>query len=234
MQKYGDMFPPGIETLDQLMEHLQRQMAQMQSLLQSLSPEARDELRRLMDELLQDDSLRMELAKLGSLMQSLMPPSELAERYPFFGDDPMSLQQAMGLMSQLQDMDRLESQLERGSFRLQDVDRGLAEELLGPDARQSLDQLRQLTELLEKAGYVERKDRRLELTPRGMRRIGQGALREIFNQLKKTRNGQHRIAPVGQGVDAGEELKAYEFGDPFLMDMKETLFNSLERQGRGV
>src|SRR5205085_289000 len=51
MQKYGDMFPPGIETLDQLLEHLQRQMAQMQSLLQSLSPEARDELRRLMDEL---------------------------------------------------------------------------------------------------------------------------------------------------------------------------------------
>jgi uncharacterized protein with von Willebrand factor type A (vWA) domain len=81
---------------------------------------------------------------------------------------------------------------------------------------------------------VERRDRRLELTPRGMRRIGQGALREIFNQLKKSRIGQHRIAPTGQGVDAGDELKLYEFGDPFLLDMKETLFNSLERQGRGI
>src|SRR5215471_17090005 len=40
MQKYGQMFPPGIETLDQLLEHLQRQMAQMQSLMQSLSPQA--------------------------------------------------------------------------------------------------------------------------------------------------------------------------------------------------
>src|SRR2546429_4837736 len=99
MQKYGQMFPPGIETLDQLLEHLQRQMAQMPSLMQSLSPQARDELRRLMDELLQDDALRMELAKLGSLMHSLMPPSELAERYPFFGDESMSLQQAMGMMS---------------------------------------------------------------------------------------------------------------------------------------
>jgi len=38
MEKYGRMFPPGIETLDQLLEHLQRQMAQMQSLMQSLSP----------------------------------------------------------------------------------------------------------------------------------------------------------------------------------------------------
>src|SRR5437588_4494141 len=157
MQKYGDMFPPGIESLDQLLEHQQRQMAQMQSLLQSLSPEAREELNRLMDELLQDDSLRLELMRLGSMMNSLMPPSELTERYPFFGDDPLSMQEAMGLMDRLQQMDRLESQLERGSFRLDDVDPRLAQELLGPQARQSLDQLSRISEILEKAGYIEQK-----------------------------------------------------------------------------
>jgi len=85
-----------------------------------------------MDELLQDDSLRLELARLGAMMQQLMPPSELTERYPFFGDEPLSLQEAMGLMDRLQRMDRLESQLERGSFRLDDVDRGLLEQTLGP------------------------------------------------------------------------------------------------------
>jgi len=234
MQKYGQMFPPGIETLDQLLEHLQRQMAQMQSLMQSLSPQARDELRRMMDELLQDDSLRLELARLGAMMQQLMPPSELTERYPFFGDEPLSLQEAMGLMDRLQRMDRLESQLERGSFRLDDVDRGLLEQTLGPEARQQLDRMRQMTEVLEKAGYVERRDRRLELTPRGMRRIGQGALREIFDQLKKSRLGQHQMRSMGQGVDAGDEIKRYEYGDPFLLDLNETLFNALQRSGRGV
>jgi uncharacterized protein with von Willebrand factor type A (vWA) domain len=234
MNKYGQMFPPGIETLDQLLEHLQRQMAQMQSLLRSLSPEARAELRRMMDELLQDDSLRLELARLAAMMQQTMPPSELTERYPFFGEDPLSLQEAMGLMERLQAMDRLESQLERGSFRLDDVDRGLAEQLLGPQARQQLDRMRQVTEVLEKAGYVERRERRLELTPRGMRRIGQGALRDIFDQLKKARIGQHKLASGGLGTDASEELKPYEYGDPFLLDMKETLFNSLQREGQGV
>jgi len=234
MQKYGQMFPPGIETLDQLLEHLQRQMAQMQSLMQSLSPQARDELRRMMDELLQDDSLRLELARLGAMMQQLMPPSEMTERYPFFGDEPLSLQEAMGLMERLQGMDRLESQLERGSFRLDDVDRGLLEQTLGPEARQQLDRMRQMTEVLEKAGYVERRDRRLELTPRGMRRIGQGALREIFDQLKKSRLGHHNTRNTGQGVEPGEEVKAYEYGDPFLLDMNETLFNSLQREGRGL
>jgi uncharacterized protein with von Willebrand factor type A (vWA) domain len=234
MQKYGQMFPPGIETLDQLLEHLQRQMAQMQSLMQSLSPQARDELRRMMDELLQDDSLRLELARLGAMMQQLMPPSEMTERYPFFGDEPLSLQEAMGLMERLQGMDRLESQLERGSFRLDDVDRGLLEQTLGPDARQQLDRMRQMTEVLEKAGYVERRDRRLELTPRGMRRIGQGALREIFDQLKKSRLGHHNTRNTGQGIEPGEEVKPYEYGDPFLLDMNETLFNALQREGRGL
>src|SRR5438270_13217427 len=47
MEEYGGMFPPGINSLDERREHLQRQMSQMQSLLQSLSPEARDELRQM-------------------------------------------------------------------------------------------------------------------------------------------------------------------------------------------
>src|SRR5579859_5670677 len=234
MEKFGDMFPPGINSLEDLMEHLQRQMAQMQSLLQSLSPEAREELRQLMDELLQDDSLRAELTRLGALMQSMMPPSSLSERYPFFGEDPLGLQQAMSLMDQLQGIDRLESQLERGSFRLDDIDRANLEGLLGPQTRADLDRLRQIRELLEKSGYVERRDRRLELTPKGMRRIGQSALRDIFDQLKKTRLGQHRLAQAGTGVEAGDELKPYEYGDPFFVDLEETLFQSLQREGRGV
>src|SRR5437868_15467638 len=168
MQRFGDMFPSGINSLDELLEHLQRQMAQMQSLLQSLSPDARDELRQMMDALLQGDSLRLELARLSGFMQAMMPPSELSERYPFFSDDPLSMGEAMGLMERLQQMDRLESQLERGSFRPDDVDRSLAQELLGPEARQALDQLRQLTDLLEKAGYGELKGRRLGLTALGI------------------------------------------------------------------
>jgi len=234
MERYGDMFPPGINSLDELLEHLQRQMAQMQSLLQSLSPEAREELRQMMDALLQDDSLRLELARLSGFMQAMMPPSEMAERYPFFGEDPLSMGEAMGLMERLQQMDRLESQLERGSFRPDDVDRSLAQQLLGDEARQALDQLRKLTEVLEKAGYVERKGRRMELTPRGMRRIGQSALRDIFDQLKKTRMGQHQLFRGGIGNDASDELKDYEYGDPFLLDLKETLFNSLVREGPKV
>src|SRR5258706_15059626 len=117
------MFPPGIQSLEEVLEHLQRQMAQMQSLLHSMSPEAREELRQMMDALLQDDSLRLELARLSGFMQAMMPPSEMAERYPFFGEDPLSMGEAMGLMERLQQMDRLQAQLGAGSFRPRDRDR---------------------------------------------------------------------------------------------------------------
>ncbi|MGH7902607.1 MAG: VWA domain-containing protein [Candidatus Dormibacteraceae bacterium] len=231
MDRHGDLLPPGIESLEQLTEHLQRQMAQMESLLRSLSPEARAELGRMMDEVLRDPTLREEMARLGALMGSMMPPSELSARYRFLGEDPLSMQQAMGLMERLQEMDRLESHLGRGSFRIDDVDRHLAEQLLGPEARTSLDRLRQVVQVLERAGYVERRDRRLELTPRGMRKIGQRALGDIFTQLKKSRAGQHRVADAGLGAEAAEELKPYEYGDPFLVSLRETLFNSLQREG---
>ncbi|MBO0703930.1 MAG: VWA domain-containing protein [Candidatus Dormibacteraeota bacterium] len=234
MERFGHFFPPGIENLDQLMEHLQRQMAQMESLMRSMSPEARAELQQMMDQLLQDDSLRLELAKLAAQMQQMMPPSELSDRYPFFGDEPLDLQEAMSLMDRLQQMDRLESQLERGSFRLDDIDRQLLQQTLGPQARRDLDRLGQVVEVLEKAGYVEQKGRRLELTPRGMRRIGQAALRDIFEQLKKSRLGQHRIDNAGQGTDPADEQKLYEYGDPFLLDLKDTLFESLSREGPSV
>jgi uncharacterized protein with von Willebrand factor type A (vWA) domain len=74
----------------------------------------------------------------------------------------------------------------------------------------------------------------MELTPRGMRRIGHSALRDIFDQLKKTRMGQHQLSRGGLGTDASDELKDYEYGDPFLLDLKETLFNSLVREGPKV
>src|SRR5438445_141371 len=211
-----------------LMERIARQRNEQ---LDRLPDDLGGQVKALRDYEFVDDEAHQ---KFEELMQGMMPPSELSERYPFFGEDPLSMGEAMGLMERLQQMDRLESQLERGSFRPDDVDRLLAQQLLGDEARQAIDQLRKLTDVLEKAGYVERKGRRMELTPRGMRRIGQSALRDIFDQLKKTRMGQHQLWRGGLGNDASDELKDYEYGDPFLLDLKETLFNSLVREGPKV
>src|SRR5207302_11290162 len=85
MEQHRDDVPPGIESLEDLMEHLQRQASAMQSLLENMDPEQRAELEAMMDELLRDDRLRMDLARLGqNLSQMGFAPDP--RRFPFRGN----------------------------------------------------------------------------------------------------------------------------------------------------
>lgn len=233
MQKHGRYFPPGINNLEGLMEHLQRRMAQAQSLLQSMTPEMRQSLQSLMDNLLRDDRLKWELAQMGALLQQLHPMDPA--QYPFQGDEPLALSEAMRLMGQLQDMDQLEQGLKEAqrSYDLNGIDSEKVQELLGEDARDQLEQLKNLARLLEDAGYVQRKGNSLELTPKGVRQIGQKALREVFQHLKRDRLGKHESSLRGVGGERSDETKPYEFGDAFQLDLERTLMNSLAREGAG-
>src|SRR5205807_8288112 len=59
MQRFGHFFghnPP--KTLDELIQHLERQMAQMESLMQSLSPEMRQQMQDLIETTLNDPELQ--------------------------------------------------------------------------------------------------------------------------------------------------------------------------------
>lgn len=234
-QKYGDMFP-GINSFDELMEHMFRQMSQLQSLMNSMSADQRQQLQQMMDSVLQDDRLKWDLAQLGAGMQQLFPDRRFGSRYPFRGDNPMSLAEAMNSMDRLQGLDDLERQLKSAhSFsNLERVDQEKMRDLLGDDAARSLDQLRELAKLLEESGYVRRNGDKLELTPRGVRKIGQKALRDIFAQLRKDSFGRHEANVRGGGGDRTEESKRYEFGDAFHLDINRTIMNSIMRDGSGT
>ena len=67
LSRYGSVFP-GAQTLDDIIEQLASRMAQMQSLMQSLSADQRQELQDMMDALLQDDRLRWDLAQLAATL----------------------------------------------------------------------------------------------------------------------------------------------------------------------
>jgi uncharacterized protein with von Willebrand factor type A (vWA) domain len=234
MDKWGQMFP-GAENLEQLVDQLQKQMAQMQSLMDSMSPSQRRQLQEMMDAALQDPELRQELGELAYNLEQLAPMGDMRQRYSFRGDEPMSLQEAMKLMDDLQGLDRMERQLREAedSADLEGIDTEELRRLLGDEAAQALEQLKQLRKILEDAGYIEKKGDQWELTPRAIRKIGQKALRDIFSQLKKDRVGRHETDHRGVGGDRTDDTKVYEFGDPFLLDLKGTVMNAVERQGPG-
>jgi uncharacterized protein with von Willebrand factor type A (vWA) domain len=236
MAKWGQNFP-GVESLDQLIEQIGRQMAAMQSLMQSLTPEQRQQLDEMMRGLmLQDERLEAQMRQLALNLSEFLPLDEMARRYPFKGDEELSMQEAMRLLREMQEMDDLEREI-RGVRALEDldqVDRERVERLIGPEAAEDLERLKELTKQLEDAGYLEREGDELSLTARAIRKIADQALRDVFAVLKRDRLGGHAIDRRGAGGDQTDETKAYEFGDPFLLDLKETVMNALERGGPGT
>ena len=235
MQQFGPMFGPNPpQNFEELMERLQQQMAQMQSMLNSMSPETRQELEDALNAVLDPETQR-EMAEFANLMGQMMPLDELARQYPFLGDDSLTMEQAMEMMRQMQDLDRLEQSLQEAmrTGRLDDVDPEQLAELLGEDARRAWEQLDRLRQLLKDAGYVTGDDQ-LELTARGIRRIGQKALREVFIHLKKDRLGNHELDTRGAGGDILGDTKTYEFGDPFQLDMQASIKNAILRGGPSV
>jgi uncharacterized protein with von Willebrand factor type A (vWA) domain len=229
LAKHGRFFP-GARTFDDIIDQLAQRMAAMQSLMRSLSPAQRAELESMMEALLRDDRLLIDLAELASNLDLLLPGG-LGDRVRFSGDESLSLDGALQQIARLQAMERLEDALMDidGPGDLASIDRGEVRELVGDDAVRDLDALDDLARRLEDAGYLTRDGDRLELTPRGTRKIGQQVLDDLFARLRRDAFGGHRIDRQGRGGEREETTKPYEFGDPFHLDLRGTLRNALMR-----
>jgi uncharacterized protein with von Willebrand factor type A (vWA) domain len=237
MQRYGDFFPQHPATLDELLEQLAQQMAAMQNMLDSMTPEQRAQLQGLADQLLEDMDLRWQVSRLGANLRSAFPQAGWDRRpYDFSGQDPLGFADAAALMNELGDMDQLENLLTSAPSpgALADVDLDRARELLGEQDARSLARLTDLAKMLQDAGLIELREGRYELTPRGMRRIGANALDELFSHLARDKMGRHEVRPAGAGHERAYETKAYEFGDPFHLNIERTVRNAVQRAGGGT
>src|ERR1700730_8864712 len=84
MQRFGHFFGPNPpKTLDELIQHLEQQMAQMESLMQSLSPEMRQQMQDLIASTLNDPELHDQMAELAAQLELLSPAPRVASRYAF-------------------------------------------------------------------------------------------------------------------------------------------------------
>ncbi|MDE0064997.1 MAG: VWA domain-containing protein [Gammaproteobacteria bacterium] len=230
MDEFGDMFgdkPP--RSLDELLENMRAQMAAAQSLLNSMSAAQRAELQSMLQSRFGDPELDAELRKLVKELDFL---DFEGGQYRFDGSERLDLEAALDLMNEMQNIDELIREVqeaERGAG-LDRIDRELLRDFMGDDAVENLDNLKELLDALEEAGYVRATgDNRWELTPRGSRMIGQQALGEIYQRLKNQNLGNHAVPEEGRFGERLEQTKAYEFGDPFHPHMPRTIRNAVFR-----
>jgi uncharacterized protein with von Willebrand factor type A (vWA) domain len=190
-----------------------------------------DDLDALMESL--SSMTEEQLQQLSDMMSQMQQLEQLLNQYPFQGSQRMGMGEAGQLLGQMRGLERFLRWGQRGMGDPSELDLDEIRQLLGDEAYEHLKYLQNVEQMLEEEGYVVRTNHGLKLTPKGIRKIGDKALREIFQMLNKSRWGNHSTSLRGSQGDRMEETKKYEFGDPLNVNIRETLMNALERRKKG-
>jgi uncharacterized protein with von Willebrand factor type A (vWA) domain len=199
MDRHGEFFPSQPETLEELVDDLARRAAAQQRLMDSLTPQQRQELGELMQgamdlDLAKPDGAARRRAARGPARPAVGRPRADARRAGHGdgrGDDRAA---------ELADLDDLADALaqDHPGASLEDIDEAAVQRALGRSAVDDVAALRRIERELLDQGYLVRDARgRLELSPRAVRRLGATALRTVFAQLSAKGRGGHDVRDAG-------------------------------------
>ncbi len=234
MERHGEFFPEQPESIEELIDALARRQAAAQRMLASLSPEQREQLGQLMNQALADADLASQMAQLSDNLRALRPgldresPSGMRP-----GGESLGYSEAVQAVAEIADLEALEAQLSQADVgsTLDDVDVEMLERRLGPAAVRDFEALRDLERELENQGYLSRGDDGLRLTPRAVRRLGQTALRRVFDQLAASGHGDHDDHRTGAADEPTGLTRSWVFGDELPLDAPRTVANALRQRG---
>ncbi|MEP6855523.1 MAG: VWA domain-containing protein, partial [Pedococcus sp.] len=220
--------------VDELIDALARRQAAAARMMASLSPEQREQLAQLMSDALADADLASEMAQLGDNLRALRPGLDRGSPVGMRpGGEPMGYSAAVEAVAELADLESLMQQVGQthAGSSLDDIDVERLEQHLGADAARDLEALRQLERELERQGYVSQGDDGLRLTPRAVRRLGETALKKVFEGLSADGHGDHADRRTGHADEPTGLTRPWEFGDEQPLDVPRTVANALRRNG---
>lgn len=235
MQRYGDFFPGNPRTLEELLEQMAARMAAMSRLLASMSPEERAELLALSEQVLQDMDLAFEVDRLSSHLAAAFQDLPWGESTLAGGEQQMPLSPTIDAMERLHGLEELDRSL-RGEYpgaSIEDVDEETLRDTLGDDAVRDLRRLKEIERALERAGLLARERGRLEVTPKGARKLGERALVRVFEQLRRDREGVHEARDAGGRAEPTGSTRPWRFGDAGQIAVQRSVFNAVVRGGPG-
>ncbi len=233
MRRHADVVPGNPRTLDELLEQMARRMAAMSRMVASLSPDQQRELRDLLAQVTDDMDLAFELDRLSSNLQGAFPGMPWGEPVWGEGEGSAPMQATVDALERQHEYEDLERSLggDYAGASLDDVDEEALRRTLGEPAVQDLRRLKRIEDMLEKAGLVQRRKGRLELTPRGARKMGERALGRVFERLKRDREGTHEARDPGGLAEPTGATRPWRFGDHGQIAVQRTVFNAVTRGG---
>ncbi len=236
MAKFGDYFV-GAESLEDVVRAMAERAAAAEAMFNSLSAEQQGELRGLFAQMMENMELNFSMNRLVSNLRMATPEIDWNRAHRMRGDNGSPFNEAASIAEQLGQLKGLEEFLGQSNAAqgLPEVDVEAVRRNLGDDAAQHVVRLQKALQGLKDQGFVDRLGSRLHLTPKGVRQIGQQALRDLFAQLRNSPTvGAHRVATLSRGGDREETSKPWAPGEPFALHLPKTLRNAVLRQGPGT
>ncbi|WP_374456039.1 VWA domain-containing protein [Nocardioides sp.] len=233
MDKHGDFFPENPENIDELLDSLAQRAAAAQRMLNSMTPEQRQELMELSQQAFGSPQLMEQLARMDANLQSLRPGEDWSGSESFDGDQGLGLGDGTGALQDLAQLEALADQLAQSHHgaRLDDVDLDALARQLGDEAAVAAKTLQELERALRDSGYLKRgSDGELRLSPKAMRQLGKALLRDVADRMSG-RSGARETRTTGLAGEPSGSTRRWEFGDTEPWDVPRTIGNAVLRDG---
>ncbi|WP_127479971.1 vWA domain-containing protein [Nocardioides pantholopis] len=232
MDEHGDFFPERPENIDQLLDALAARAAAAQRMLNSMTPEQREELMQLSAQAFGSPALMDSLARLDANLQSLRPGEDWGGSEQMSGDEGVGLGDGTGVFQDLAELDTLSEQLTQSyaGSQLDDVDLEALARQLGDQAAVDARTLQQLEKALREQGTMRRDSTgQLQLTPRAMRQLGQALLRDVAQRLSG-RRGERDTQRAGAAGELSGSTREWAYGDTEPWDIPRSVLNGVLRR----
>ncbi len=235
MDKHGEFFPEQPQDMDELLDELAQRAAAAQRMLNSMTPEQRQELMELSQQAFGSPQLMEQLARMDANLQALRPGEDWSGSESFEGGPGtgMGLGDGTGALQDLAQLDALADQLAQSHHgaRMDDVDLDALARQLGPDAAVAAKTLQELERALRDSGYLKRgSDGELRLSPKAMRQLGKALLRDVADRMSG-RSGARETRTTGLAGEPTGSSRRWEFGDTEPWDVPRTISNAVLRDG---
>jgi len=231
MDAHGQYFPEQPRTVDELIDALSKRAAAAQRMLNSMTPEQREELLQLSAQAFGSPELIAQLGQLDANLQALRPGEDWSGSEQFGGQDGLGLGEGTGVLADLAELDSLAAQLGQGygGARMDDIDLDALARQLGTDAAASARTLTEIERALRESGYLNRTaDGELQLSPRALRQLGTSLLADVADRLGG-RSGRRETHLAGAAGEPTGSSRAWAFGDTEPWDVSRTLLNAIRR-----
>lgn len=231
MKQHGEFFPENPQTVDELIDAMAQRSAAAQRMMNSMTPQQRQELMRLSAQAFGSSELMAQLGQLDANLQALRPGEDWTGSERFEGQEGMGLGDGTGLLQDIADLDALSDQLaqDHQGAGLDDIDVEALARQLGDEAGVDARTLAELERALKDSGLLQRaSDGSLKLSPRAIRRLGKSLLQDTARQLSG-RTGSRDTRHAGAAGEPTGATRAWQFGDVEPWDVTRTITNAVQR-----